>query len=330
MSVPAAPYDMLMWHLLDPSLRGANHLESIKPLEGNAPGNHSFSLLGPNWYAHVKGDSGYPWDINLFDNNLIYLSTTELSYSSATQGKRFQYGNPSIYTGVPFAKRFWTPGENLDSVDSHFNIYTACGTFTTTQLGDVRCQLDGPFTRDDSGTPNANLPYPLTCIRTKYRWGGSGHTTGIYLTQEEYTWGYDPVGNKFYGLVHYQASNWNSGTGMYDSPFNIVIFNQIVPGLKGSGSIVDPCNFRLECIWPAPPPPPPPQPVITSGSPPNAISGQGYNFQFTVSGGTPPYLWTIAQGALPPGMTLSSGGALTGIPNTPGVYLFDVKVTDAS
>ncbi|NTU63478.1 MAG: hypothetical protein HGB05_08755, partial [Chloroflexi bacterium] len=44
----------------------------------------------------------------------------------------------------------------------------------------------------------------------------------------------------------------------------------------------------------------------------------------------PPYVFTLAEGALPPGMRLSSGGVLSGTPTKVGTYVFSVAVTDAS
>lgn len=48
------------------------------------------------------------------------------------------------------------------------------------------------------------------------------------------------------------------------------------------------------------------------------------------SGGTAPYVWSIASGALPPGLSLvPSTGAITGTPTTTGNYTFTVNFTDA-
>lgn len=68
---------------------------------------------------------------------------------------------------------------------------------------------------------------------------------------------------------------------------------------------------------------------LTSGDPPNAQSGVAYSFQFTGSGGTPPYTFTV-QGTLPPGLTLSSSGLLSGTPTGDGSsYNFSVCFTDS-
>ncbi len=47
-------------------------------------------------------------------------------------------------------------------------------------------------------------------------------------------------------------------------------------------------------------------------------------------GGRPPYTWSIASGALPPGMALNaSTGIFSGAPKSPGAYSFTVQVADS-
>jgi hypothetical protein len=71
--------------------------------------------------------------------------------------------------------------------------------------------------------------------------------------------------------------------------------------------------------------------LITTNSPlANAALGSAYSATFAASGGTPPYVsWNITGGQLPPGLTLNpTNGAVSGTPNTAGVYNFTVTVRD--
>lgn len=63
---------------------------------------------------------------------------------------------------------------------------------------------------------------------------------------------------------------------------------------------------------------------------PNGPQGQPYGPYTlgTVSGGTPPYTWSVVSG-LPPGLNLSSAGVLSGTPSSGGTFNLTVKVTDA-
>ena len=48
------------------------------------------------------------------------------------------------------------------------------------------------------------------------------------------------------------------------------------------------------------------------------------------TGGKPPYSWSVSSGALPGGLTLSTGGTLSGTPTTAGGFSFNVQVSDAA
>ena len=49
---------------------------------------------------------------------------------------------------------------------------------------------------------------------------------------------------------------------------------------------------------------------------------------FLASGGSGSYSWTDPTGSLPPGLTLSTGGVVTGTPTTLGSYAVKVLVTN--
>jgi regulation of enolase protein 1 (concanavalin A-like superfamily) len=57
--------------------------------------------------------------------------------------------------------------------------------------------------------------------------------------------------------------------------------------------------------------------------------GTSYSQSFTASGGTSPYTYQVTAGSLPPGLALSTGGALTGTPTTAGSYSFTVAALDS-
>ena len=62
---------------------------------------------------------------------------------------------------------------------------------------------------------------------------------------------------------------------------------------------------------------------------PPATAGQAYSLTLVPSGGSSPYNNVVTTGLLPPGVTLSPGGVLSGTPQTPGLYSFGVQSTDA-
>ncbi len=60
----------------------------------------------------------------------------------------------------------------------------------------------------------------------------------------------------------------------------------------------------------------------------NGTAGVAYSQTLTGSNGTAPYSFSLYSSSLPPGMTLSSAGVLSGTPTTPGTYSFVVSVID--
>ncbi|MGI8858490.1 MAG: putative Ig domain-containing protein [Thermomicrobiales bacterium] len=61
---------------------------------------------------------------------------------------------------------------------------------------------------------------------------------------------------------------------------------------------------------------------------PNGTLTIPYSQTITASGGTVPYSFAITSGALPPGLTLATSGALSGTPTSAGSFAFTITATD--
>src|SRR5437667_4576817 len=73
--------------------------------------------------------------------------------------------------------------------------------------------------------------------------------------------------------------------------------------------------------------PPPATLMITTTSVPTAIQNKAYSTTITATGGTLPYTWSIASGALPVGLTLNaSTGVISGTPTALGTSPATIKV----
>ena len=71
-------------------------------------------------------------------------------------------------------------------------------------------------------------------------------------------------------------------------------------------------------------------PTLNFPAPPAGPVGVAYSDQLTVTGGTAPFAWSVSAGTLPPGLTLSASGLLSGTPTTVGSSTFTVRVVDAN
>jgi hypothetical protein len=70
--------------------------------------------------------------------------------------------------------------------------------------------------------------------------------------------------------------------------------------------------------------------AITTTSLAEGTVGVAYQASITAESGAAPYVFSIASGALPAGLTLNPDGALAGTPSAAGTATFSVQVTDAS
>ncbi len=70
--------------------------------------------------------------------------------------------------------------------------------------------------------------------------------------------------------------------------------------------------------------------TISPTSLPNGKADTTYTIPaLSATGGTPAYTWSIISGALPPGLSLTSGGVISGAPTVSGTFSFTIRVTDS-
>ena len=72
----------------------------------------------------------------------------------------------------------------------------------------------------------------------------------------------------------------------------------------------------------------PPLAVVDEPLPP-IDAGVDFHILLHATGGVPPYVWSVANGDLPDGVTLTPEGLLAGRPAKPGTFTFTLKVEDS-
>jgi hypothetical protein len=70
-------------------------------------------------------------------------------------------------------------------------------------------------------------------------------------------------------------------------------------------------------------------PMITTASLPAGTYGTSYNFALQATGNTP-ITWAVTIGSLPPGLTLSSAGVISGTPTASGTFNFTIQARNNS
>ncbi len=69
---------------------------------------------------------------------------------------------------------------------------------------------------------------------------------------------------------------------------------------------------------------------VTTATLANGTVGATYSQTLSATGGATPYIWTVSAGTLPAGLTLSTGGVISGVPTTVGTKALTFKVTDSN
>lgn len=72
-----------------------------------------------------------------------------------------------------------------------------------------------------------------------------------------------------------------------------------------------------------------PHPALSTGTPPPLVAGEPFAHTLSATGGTAPYRFSIDSGSLPPGLTLSTNGTISGTPTQAGTFQLAVLVVDA-
>jgi uncharacterized protein (TIGR03437 family) len=132
------------------------------------------------------------------------------------------------------------------------------------------------------------------------------------------------------GAISTLAGTGTSGYSGDGGPATSAQLGRVVGGivLDGAGNIYveDNSNNVIRALKPTAT-----QLSIATASPlAQATVGASYFQTLAASGGTPPYVWAIASGALPAGLALSGSGGISGTPTAAGTFSVAVRVTDST
>ena len=215
---PTAPqpqtYDMLAWMTMDPSLAASHHLS------GNA--NPIYTTVQPDRFFWTKTGQGFPWDIQLYDNNYIYLWVTELNWQNPNTFKVFH--DPVLGDfNLPLVPRFAQagfPGSKITIPPSNttYETHSDCTTFTSQKLGGVVNTVWGPYQE----TLGGDLPANLETLVISYQYSCNSQLQSCKNKEEFHI-------AKPYGLVKWQHQALQAD-GTYAAPDNVTVLNMVKTG----------------------------------------------------------------------------------------------------
>lgn len=296
-------------------------------------------------------DGFLPPGINLNSSTGV-LSGSPTSAGTSTFVLGAQIPNTTVNTSASFTITVYTgqltiQNKSLPNAVSGQN-YT---TTLTTNLGEVAWTLSGVLpsginfntgTGVLSGSSTAVGIYPLQFTASSPGYPNASATLNLYVTSgplaipqpnlpaavqnSPYTTNVVASG----GITPYAFSFVNtSNDGLSISPSGAItgtptaigsyLFPVTLSDATGQSIVV---NLTLFVATPL---------TVLTATLPNGNIGTAYSQSLLAGGGTPAFTWLLVPGvgALPPGLSLSTSGVITGTPTTGGSYTFTVQVTDA-
>lgn len=197
-------------------------------------------------------------------------------------------------------------GEISGTVDSNITVQTYSFTVRVTDSG--ANTADRPLSIEV-------YPEPVWVTTTL----PNGNISVPYSSQLDATFGdsYTLVGGTLPPGVTLSGSGLLSGTPTDDDFWNFTVRATSVHGCDNLS------DQALSIIIQAAPP-------VLSGTFTNVCNGITYYNHLTVASGTAPFTYAVTAGSLPQALTLGgSSGSIQGITAEPGVFNFDITVTDS-
>jgi hypothetical protein len=246
-----------------------------------------------------------------------------------------------------------TPGQVAVAYNQTFTATGGTPSYTFTTAGPLPTGLTLSPSGVLSGTPTDGGTFVFTVVATDKTTG-----TGPYTGSTQYTLIVSPpslvispadvpLGSD--GVPYNVTLSMKGGTAPYTlslssglaslphgltfvggvisgTPTDAGVFNFTVHGTDssgGSGPYSHDWNFQLTINAPTI--------RFSPATLPQAQVASTFSQDLTPSGGTTPYTnYVVSKGVLPPGLTLSPTGTISGIPTTAGLFGFNVSVTDSS
>ncbi len=256
---------------------------------------------GTYWYSHYTNTNG---ELNITATTSDILLSR--SHNFWTYPANYNYGSFAIYSS-PYG--LYAYGSLFPFVGKSYLYFPVTGSEVnfgelpfwpfvhwSYTVSDVPTKVSINYRHPETGQTSYNVwssPYERFYY-TRSLWNAIPRALDVWARIE------DKPGNVYYSpFLHLPATP-------VAPPQTISLFNQTPvwePYYIGASAYYYPYLFKV-------------------GTP---LAGSAYAY-----GGIAPYTWSVLAGALPPGVTLSSSGAISGAPTTAGVYDATLRVQDAN
>ena len=161
-SCPSGQTDMMQYFVMDEQNRGSQFLNGLQnPIYTEVFPDQDFAASG--YWFWLKSSTANGFDVKAFDQNYIYIRSTELVWTDNTTFKRF-------VSDLPIAARCVASnaaGPEIQAPDTSFQYFSSCSPYKSSNLGNSLNDLDAPVLMETGGNigqlPTRVLHYRYDC-----------------------------------------------------------------------------------------------------------------------------------------------------------------------
>ncbi len=282
-----------------------NYIVLITATDTGSTGTGSPFTIGQSYTFNVSAPTIVVSPATLLDPVAATAYSQTITATGGVGPYGFAVSAGSLPPGITLASGGALSGTSNQVGTYNFTV-TATDNFGQTGSRAYTVTIAAPTLTMTPAPGTLNAPYATPFSQTFTASGGSNSFSYV-LT------GTLPAGMSFSG-------NTISGTptvpGSY--PITVTATDTVLTGVGAPFSIAQ--NYTIDV--------PAPAIVVSPATLPDPTGAVAYSQTITATGGAAPYGFAVSAGSLPPGITLASGGVLSGTSNQVGTYSFTVTATD--
>ena len=145
-SCPAGQADVMKYFAMSKDKREKRFLDGHpNPIYTQVVPDEDFAPAG--YWFWLKSPKAHGFDVKAFDENYVYMRSTELEWKDNSTFKRFVHDLPIAKRCVPEPKA----GSEIKVSDTKFQYYSSCKPYKSSTVGTAIFDLDAPEQIDTGG-----------------------------------------------------------------------------------------------------------------------------------------------------------------------------------